>query len=81
MSGVTTTQDYSTGVSADVVSVCHSVWCDNFSKLLNRCQLMWRLLAMMPGVTTAQDYSTGVSADVASACHDDWCDNCSRLLN
>ena len=25
------------------------------------CQLMWRLLAMMPGLTAVQDYSTGVT--------------------
>ena len=74
--GVSSAQDYSTGVSADLVCACHDAWCDNCSNLLNQlmCQLMW--LAMMAGLTTAQDYSTsvntsqdystGVSADVVS---------------
>ena len=67
MPGVKTTQDYSTGLSADVVSVCHSAWCGNSSRLT--------------GVKTTQDYSTGVSADVASVHHSAWFAICSGLLN
>ena len=54
MPGVTA-WDYSTGVSADLVSAFHGAWCENCWKLLNWCQLMWRLLAIMPG--SAKDYS------------------------
>ena len=33
--GVTTAQDCSTSVSADVATPCHDAWCDNCSRLLN----------------------------------------------
>ena len=35
MPGVTTAQDCSTSVSADVATPCHDVWCDNGSRVLN----------------------------------------------
>ena len=35
MPGVTTAQDYSTGMSADVASACDNAWCENYSRLLN----------------------------------------------
>ena len=37
MPGVTTAQDCSTSVSADVASARHDDWCDNCSRLLNWC--------------------------------------------